>query len=220
MEGIQEVGRVMPSDEGDIYSRFMRRISALVLASMLALALAGCAAPAMDPEAVGVTGTPTSDVSPSPSASSSDVVVSGSTDAKAQAQAHAWLEEVALPSGAVPADASVASFSSFTGWPCGPVAELKAFWSIPDVGVVETANWLRGHPTGTLISTAGAPLAENPEIQSTTVGYIPAEGAQEGIVYTVEKTSGGVAVRAEIAVQTATASCPQNGEHYGAPGQG
>ena len=141
---------------------------------------------------------------------------------EARAQAQAWLDAAALPPEAVPAAASVATFSSFTGWPCGPVAELEAFWSIPDATVGETANWLSENPTGDLISTAVGPIPDDPATQSATVGYVPEDGAQEGIVYTVEKPGDGVAVRAEVAAQTADATCPDlpDGGEYGAPGQG
>jgi hypothetical protein len=88
--------------------------------------------------------------------------------------------------------------------------------------VSETANWLGENPPGDLISTTIGPVPDNPALQSAIVGYVPAEGAQEGIVYTIEGTRGGVAVRAEVAAQTADASCPDlpNGGQYGPPGQG
>ncbi len=84
------------------------------------------------------------------------------------------------------------------------------------------ANWLRGNPTGALISTGVGPVPNDPAFQSATVGYVPTKGAQEGVVYTVGKTPDGVAVRAEVAAQTAGASCPDlpDGEVYGAPGEG
>ncbi|MFD6699832.1 MULTISPECIES: hypothetical protein [unclassified Microbacterium] len=72
----------------------------------------------------------------------------------------------------------------------------------------EVANWLQEHPPGNLISTRHAPVSEDPDSTSTTIGYIPAQGAQQGIVYTVEKMPDGVAVRAEIAAQASTATCP------------
>lgn len=158
---------------------------------------------------------PATTLNPHPSLSASE-----SSDAQAQAQA--WLDAATLPPGAVPSDASVAAFSSYTAWPCGPVAELEAFWSLPGWTVSETANWLRGNPTGALIPTGFGPVPDNPAFQSASVGFIPTEGAQEGIVYTVEKTPDGVAVRAEVAAQTATASCPElpDGGVYGAPGEG
>jgi len=198
----------------------MRRRSIIMLAPVLAFALTACATPV-----AGVGGTAVVDT---PAPEPSDAIVTqatgpeGTADADAHAQAQAWLDVAALPPGAVPADASVASFSSYTGWPCGPVAELEAFWLIPDATVSETANWLGANPTGDLISTAVRVLPADSEVTSATVGYIPAEGAQEGIVYTVEKTADGVAVRAEVAAQAAGASCPvlPDGAQYGAPGQG
>lgn len=199
----------------------MRHRSAFILSSVLALTLTGCATPAMVAGGADAAGEPRP-AQPSEASDSSAIATPGSTDPEAQAQAHAWLDAAALPSGAIPADASVATFSSYTGWPCGPVVELEGFWSIPDATVSATANWLRDNPTADLISTSVGAVPDDPAIQSAIVGYIPAEGAQEGVVYTVEKSTGGVAVRAEVAAQTAEASCPvlPDGGQYGAPGQG
>lgn len=161
--------------------------------------------------------------SPAQTSKTSDPTPSaGSTDSDARAQAQAWLDAAVLPAGAVPAAASVAEFSSSQGWPCGPVAELEGFWLIPGTTVSETANWLQANPTGDLISTALLPVPDDPMIESAAVGYIPAEGAQEGIVYTIERISEGVAVHAQVAAQTDDASCPvlpDNGK-YGEPGLG
>ena len=195
--------------------------SVFLLTSVLALTLTGCATP--DTGAGSATSADAPPSSPtSPSSDSAAIAMSGSTDPEAQTQARAWLDAAQLPPGAVPADASVATFSSYTGWPCGPVAELEQFWSLPGATVSGTANWIRENPTGDLLSTSVGPISDDPAIQSATVGYIPAEGAQEGVVYTVEKTQEGVAVRAEVAAQTADASCPvlPDGGQYGAPGQG
>ena len=143
-------------------------------------------------------------------------------DAAARAQAQAWLDAAALPPGAVPADAAVAAFTSYTGWPCGPIEEREAFWSIPGATVTGTANWLRENPTADLLSTAVAAIPEDPAITSAAVGFIPEMDAQEGVVYTIVKTDDGVAVRAEIAALTASATCPTppGGGTWGAPGQG
>lgn len=199
----------------------MRHHSALMVISILALALTGCATPeVIAGGAAEIADTPAPDQTSATSESIAPVVATGSSDARAQA--HAWLDAAALPPGAVPADASVSTFSSYTGWPCGPVVELEAFWSIPGWTVSETANWLRENPTGALMSTGFGPVSDDPALQSATVGYIPTEQAQEGMVYTVEKTPDGVAVRAEVAAQTAGASCPDlpDGGEYGAPGEG
>lgn len=200
----------------------MRHISALAVLSILALALAGCTSSDVAAGGGGPGSTPSPHETSAASEPTGAVVQSGSSDPEAQAQAHAWLDAAALPPGAVPADASVARFGSFTGWPCGPVAELEAFWSVPDSTVGEIANWLSENPPADLISTAGGPISDDAALQSAIVGYVPGEGAQEGIVYTVEKTQDGVAVRAEVAAQTADAACPDlpDGEGYGAPGQG
>lgn len=179
----------------------------------LALMLASCATPDGNGAA-----SETDTATPSrPSA-----VPAGDTDAVAFARAQAWRDAANLPPGAVSSDASVANFSSFTGWPCGPVEELQAFWEIPGATVSGTANWLMENPTADLISTVGGPLTDDPTIDFASVGYIPAADSQEGIVYTIAKIDGGVAVRAEIAALTASAVCPTppDGGVWGAPGQG
>ncbi|WZH38896.1 MAG: hypothetical protein PIR02_09540 [Microbacterium enclense] len=89
--------------------------------------------------------------------------------------------------------------------------------------MVDAANWLIENPTADLMTTNfGSATEEWGPVDSATVGYIPAAGAQEGIVYTLAKKEGDVAVRAEVAAQTGTATCPPlpEGESYGAPGQG
>ncbi len=70
-----------------------------------------------------------------PAETSEPADASESTDPAARAQAEAWLDAAALPPGAVRADAGVARFSSYTGWPCGPVEEIEAFWTIPHTTV-------------------------------------------------------------------------------------
>ncbi|MFC7788274.1 hypothetical protein ACU045_04740 [Microbacterium sp. MAHUQ-60] len=200
----------------------MRRSPAIILTVLLALTVAGCATPKETSAGSPTSGGPSPAETAEESVPVPEVVEAGSADGEARAQARAWLEVAALPEGAVRSDARVARFTSSTGWPCGPVAELEAFWSIPGATVSDTANWIRQHPTGDLITTAVGSVSDDPMYESAIVGYVPSEGAQEGIVYTVQRTADGVAVRAEIAAQTATASCPDlpDGGEYGAPGQG
>lgn len=157
-----------------------------------------------------------------PAVSGEPVSSTGGTDAAAREQAQAWLDAATLPSGAIRSDPSVATFTSYQGWPCGPVEELEAFWTISGATVSETANWLRENPTADLISTSVAPVPDDQTFTTTAVGYIPAPDAQEGIVYTITKTDDGVAVRAEIAALTESAVCPTlpAGVTRGAPGQG
>jgi hypothetical protein len=122
----------------------------------------------------------------------------------------------------VRSEAAIGGANSYTGWPCGPVEELEAFWTIPEATVPATANWLMDHPTADLITTAVGPVADDPAISSAIVGYIPEPGAQEGVVYTVYRSGDGVAVRAEVAALTESAICPTppGGGMWGAPGQG
>ncbi|RKT36902.1 hypothetical protein DEU34_1430 [Microbacterium sp. AG1240] len=144
-------------------------------------------------------------------------------DVAALSQAQAWLDAANLPPGAVRTDTSSGSFTSYTGWPCGPYEELEGYWVIPDTTVVDAANWLIENPTADLVTTNYGPASEEwGPVDSATVGYIPAPDAQEGIVYTLAKKHGDVAVRAEVAAQTDTATCLPlpDGGMYGAPGQG
>lgn len=143
-------------------------------------------------------------------------------DATVRAQAEAWLDAARLPPGAVRSESVAGRFDSYTGWPCGPVEKLEGLWTISGATVHDTATWLIEDPTAGLTTTAVAPVSDDPAIDSATVGYIPEPGAQEGIVYTIIKTSDGVAVRAEVAALTATATCRPlpDGGTWGAPGQG
>jgi len=89
--------------------------------------------------------------------------------------------------------------------------------------VVDATNWLIDNPTADLVTTNFRPVSEEwGPVDSATVGYLPVPEAQQGIVYTLAKKGDGVAVRAEVAAQTATATCPPlpDGAMYGAPGQG
>lgn len=183
---------------------------------LLAISLSGCASAA----AGEVIDTPV--VMSEPDATTEPTAPSDGESAAAREQAQAWLNAVALPTGAVRSGASVSSFNSYTGWPCGPIEELEAFWMIADANVRDTANWLMEHPTADLIATTVSPVSDDPAIDSATVGYIPEPGSQEGIVYTIAKTNDGVAVRAEIAALTESAVCPTppGGGVWGPPGQG
>ncbi|MCU4673057.1 hypothetical protein [Microbacterium fluvii] len=185
----------------------------MTVAPLIALALAGCATDVGD----AALGAPAETSAPAGSSASTPT-----TDAAALAQAQAWLDAASLPAGAVPARPEVARFSSYTGWVCSPVEKLVAFWAIPDTTVGEATQWFIENPTADLVSTAVGPASDDPAIQSATVGYIPAPGSQEGIVYTVEKIHDGVAVRAEIAALAEGAVCPTppGGGVWGAPGQG
>jgi hypothetical protein len=92
----------------------------------------------------------------------------------------------------------------------------------PGATVPATANWLMKNPTAGLMTTAPSSVADDPAIDSTIVGFIPKPGAQEGIVFTIAKSADGVAVRAEIAALTESATCQPlpDGGMWGPPGQG
>lgn len=196
----------------------MQRRSPAVLSAVtiVTMFLAGCASGA------NVAGGSGSELVSAP-AESSEPAAPAAGDATALAQAQAWLEAANLPPGTVRTESPSGSFSSYTGWPCGPYEELEAYWKAPNTTVVDVANWLIENPTANLVTTNFGPASEEwGPVDAATVGYVPAPDAQEGIVYTLAKLDDGVAIRAEVAAQTDTATCPPlpDGATYGAPGQG
>lgn len=196
----------------------MQRRSLLVssAAMIVTIALSGCASGANVAAGGG-------DEEASVLVESSESAAPAAGGDAALAQAQTWLDAANLPPGAVRTETSPGSFNSYTGWPCGPYEQLKGYWVIPDTTVLDAANWLIENPTADLVTTSFRPVSEEwGPVDSAIVGYIPAPEAQEGIVYTLAKLDDGVAVRAEVAAQTDTATCPPlpDGATYGAPGQG
>lgn len=180
------------------------------------LALAGCAS------GVNVVVSGANDGAPAPF-DSNGPASSAAGDAAALSQAEQWREAANLPAGAVRVDTPGVTFDSYTGWPCGPYEELEAYWVIPDMTVVDAANWLIENPTADLVTTSFGPVTEEwGAVDGASVGYVPTAESQEGIVYTLVRKHADVVVRAEIAAQTDTATCPPlpDGEMYGAPGMG
>lgn len=145
----------------------------------------------------------------------------GPPDDAAIAQAQMWLDTASLPPSAVRSDTQVGGYTTTTGWPCGPIAEATAYWTIPDVTVAEAARWMVDNPTPGLISTASWPFDDTWR-GPALIGFIPEAGAQEGIVFEVVGWDDGVAVRAQIAALAADSTCLPipDGDHWGAPGQG
>jgi len=89
--------------------------------------------------------------------------------------------------------------------------------------VASAVNWLNENPTADLVGTTGGPqMPENPDIDEASVGYSPADGTQQGVVYTVSKAGDDVVIRAEVAALAADATCPSlpPGATLGKPGQG
>ena len=190
-------------------TRAMRRRAVLVSAALLLVPLTSCTASPGGP-APSSTAAPSSTEGPDP------------MDA-AEQQAQAWLDAAVVPPGAVRESESLGEFSSYQGWPCQPVAELEGFWTLAGSTVPEAANWLRDNPTADLVSTAGPMrLEDDSPTDAATVGYIPADESQQGIVYTVAKADDGVIIRAEVAALTDFAVCPslEPGATLGKPGQG
>lgn len=188
---------------------WMRRRSAWVTSIPLLVVLSGCSSSAPD------------DAGASPVATEPAVVSEVTRDA-AEEQAQAWLDAAAVPPDAIRASAATGAFHSYQAWPCQPVATLEAFWTVPYAGVAETANWLMANATADLVSTGVGPVPEDAGIDEMNVGYIPADGSQQGVVYTVAKRNDGVAVRAQIAALSESSVCPSlpPGTSLGKPGQG
>jgi hypothetical protein len=185
---------------------------AAVILALIAPGVASCAAAptAAGPARAGSSSESTATPTPS------------GPDPEAEAQAQAWLDAAALPPGATPSSFAPAAFNSFTSWICQPVATLEAFWTVPDTTVMAAANWLVANPPADLVTTTGGPRPEDPDIDGTSVGYVPADRSQQGVVYTVVRKDDGVAIRAEIAALAESAVCPDapDGGEWGLPGQG
>lgn len=192
----------------------MQPRSALVFSLAALLLLTGCTSTAV---AGGGSTAPTSEATASPTAGSEEL------DAAAQQQAQAWLDAAVVPPGAVRVAEKPVSFNSYQGWPCRPVAELEGYWTLADSTVAGTANWLQENPPADLVITTGTePRPEDPNLDGVLIGYIPADDSPQGVVYTVAKVDSGVAIRAEVAALSASATCPSlaPGETWGKPGQG
>ncbi|MBA8816942.1 hypothetical protein FHX48_002036 [Microbacterium halimionae] len=188
----------------------MRRRSALIIGILSLATLTGCASGAAD------------GISVSPAQTPEKADTSQEADAEAQAQAQAWLDAATVPPDAVRSTETIGGFYSYQGWPCQPVVEQEAYWTISGMTVAETANWLAANPTADLVSTAVGTVDEEGDYDEATVGYIPADDSQQGVVYTVTKEENGVAIRAEVAALTESAVCPSlpPGSMMGKPGQG
>lgn len=192
-----------------VYRGLMRR-SALTIGILLLAVLTGCAGGAGDDRGGSLV------------ASAVPADVDAASDAVAQVQAQTWLDAAALPPGAIRSSYATGAFNSFQGWPCRPVAQLEGYWTIPDMTVAQAANWLMANPPADLVTTAVGAIADDPTVDGATVGFIPADDSQQGVVFTIAKRDDGVAVRAEVAALTASAVCPTlpDGGQLGKPGQG
>ena len=117
----------------------MRRLQAVAIGIASLAILTGCATGAGNAgagNAGAASPTPTPTASPTPTVAELEMVA-------AKAQAQAWLDAAALPPGALPAKGASPGFNSYQGWPCRPVAEIKAYWRIPDSTVAEVERWFR-----------------------------------------------------------------------------
>ncbi|RWZ46128.1 hypothetical protein ELQ90_15985 [Labedella phragmitis] len=186
------------------------RLTAILIVALFAPGVVSCASPSTMAEPAG-----------GPSSTETTETPAG-PDPESQAQAQAWLDAAVVPPGAEPTPGAPASFNSFTGWVCQPVAELEGYWTVPGMSVTAATNWLITNPTADLVTTAGEPWPEDQDVDGASVGYIPADGTHQGIVYTVVKMPGGSAIRAEVAALSENAVCPTppDGGEWGLPGQG
>ena len=194
------------------YVDAVRRPPALLIGLILIGVLSGCASRPAGEEA--------------PPAASADVADVPMGDSAARERAQSWLNAAVLPPGAVASATmpfTVFGFANqFYAWPCTPVAELTAYWTVAGANVTDAANWLIAHPTADLVVPVQMPIPEGTDVDMASVGNVPDADAQEGIVYTVARMIDGVAIRAEIAALTESASCPSltPGEQLGGVGQG
>ena len=201
----------------------MRRWPGLAIGLLLLSALTGCTSGFGDggPHLPDPTGAAESAAPDAAEAAEPDAAEAAEA-AAAQERAQAWLDAALLPPGAVNSSRPPADFNSYYVWPCTPVTQIEAFWTVPDVSVAETANWLTQHPTADLIVPQQLHLPEGAGVDGVNVGQVPAHEAQEGIVYSVTQTREGVAVRAQIAAMHESATCPSlpPGTSLGGVGQG
>ncbi|WP_425843500.1 hypothetical protein [Agrococcus sp. TSP3-2-1] len=204
----------------------MRQRRLLLLGSlMLTAGLSGCAT-----DGVGSVGsapsTPSPDASAAPVNVSSEASAAPAAGASAQQRADAWLAAAVLPPSAVSSptmpDGAIVLEGSSQGWWCEPMGLATGYWTIPDMGVIETANWLTQHPTADLIVPVRITQAEDGSVDGATVGNVPTAGSLEGIAFTVARATDGVAVRAEVGAFGESTVCPTPapGEAFGGPGQG
>ncbi|WP_156378764.1 hypothetical protein [Microbacterium sp. Root61] len=199
----------------------MRRLQSLIVLSVTAVLLAGCAtATAGAAPGIGAEPTPSSTSSPTPSPTATIV------DPEAAAKADSWLEGAVLPPGTVRSEnvpSTTPPFAnSYYRWPCSPMELRTGYWTLEGANVVDTGNWLRENPTAGLIASNSSPYSGGPEIDSLSLGNVPEWDSLEGIAYTVSRTSDGVAIRAEIGVFMTDTVCtpPPGGGMWGGPGQG
>lgn len=195
----------------------MPRLRSVFVLSVSAVLLAGCAAVADEGAAA-----------PEPSLSTSPSPAAMKVDAAAVAKADSWLKGAILPPDAVLSESIPETTFPFAGshyeWPCSPLERRTAHWTIAGADIVDTANWLKEHPTGGLLDAVPLPITadDGTEFDSVSLGNVPEAGSLEGIDFTVNRTAGGVAVRAEIGVFTEDTVCPEppDGGRWGGPGQG
>lgn len=191
-------------------TRRCTKLTTVLIGALIASGVASCASSSTSTEPAQA---------PSPT---EPTATAAGPDPEAQAQAQAWLDAAVVPPGAEPTPGAPASFNSYTGWVCQPVAELEGYWTVPGMSVTAATNWLITNPTADLVTTAGEPWPEDQDVDGASVGYIPTDGTHQGIVYTVAKMPGGSAIRAEVAALSENAVCatPPDGGEWGLPGQG
>lgn len=204
----------------------MRRLRFLLLGLVLVGGLSACASDGAGSVASAPPAPTTNEGGGESASQPPDAAAVPTADASAQQRADAWLAAAVLPPGAVssstmPADATALS-GSYQGWWCEPMGMATGYWTIPDVGVIETANWLMQHPTADLSVPVQIPYVEDETIDGVTLGNVPTMESLEGIAFTVSRAGDGVAVRAEVGAFGESTVCPTPppGEAFGGPGQG
>lgn len=208
-----------------MWTRSILIIGGVLLAAFLPACATGAPVP-VDPPLDTPPATSPSTEPAVPTTEHKKKVASEADDPAASARARTWIETAAIPPGAVQTERIPEGLGTATGWPCTPIALSFATWTISDMTVPETMNWLLQNPTDGLVSSLG-PAAQDHRYSDESVtggnlGFIPEEGAQEGLIYSIERTESGVTVRAEAAARTASSTCAEApfGGTWGAPGQG
>lgn len=192
----------------------LSNVSVLLISTAL---VAGCSTAAAE-----------GDAATEPSPSTSPTPTATKVDAAAAAKADSWLEGAVLPSDAVLSESvphtTFPFASSYYDWPCSPMETRTANWTIAGADLIDTANWLKEHPTAGLKDPVPIPITvdDESEYDTVTLGNVPEADSLEGIAFTVNRTADGVAVRAEIGVFTEDTVCPEppDGGRWGGPGQG
>ncbi|WP_203138140.1 hypothetical protein [Microbacterium sp. JZ31] len=196
----------------------MRTVRPLLVSSLIVVLLSGCASPLVAGPG---------EVPPSSAAASSSPSRAATETAQPEAptKADLWLEQLVLPPGAVPVEATPEGASFDPGRyapPCRPVHRQSGLWFVPGAEFTETWNWMIEHPSADLVVPTAFTPNDDPQIDSRMLSNVPEQTSLEGVVYKVAGADGGVAISAEIYAFSDQTVCdtPPPGTSWGGPGMG